>query len=419
MATPNCFGPIAARALATKDTNRVLGQIAKALAYNSPWVNVLEGGVFPAGVSDTVRSVVQDQALPADSLVRPSFVTTATLCAPIDSQDDVATTEYTYSLGTKRGIGPKVCVKNGFAAYKGSYSMAEDSLKKLMVQYMNTDVRATLHDRSGTKAVAGLSSAYAFTQLFSGGEAQIDVPYPNIPAADIGQLTFSFLHAVARYKKDTVLDEMFSDGTIGAHYKFIGSVDIIEQFRQELGVKETLLSLTNGSFKSGERALTAYSWETFGNYRGISFGIDQRVLRASGLDINGQPIFVEPFIGVATTNGTAARVNPAWVAAPFEVGFLIGAGSFKRLVPERYVGEGSFKFAPQLTMGELQWHYELDNCENMYGDFGWHKYEITRAYQPLRPQAVTPILYQRCQQFSVTPCPVPVSGSNEGGSELI
>ena len=406
MATSVCFGPIAARALATKDTNRVLGQIAKALAYNSPWVNVLEGGVFPSGISDTVRSVVQDQALPADSLVRPTFATTATICGPVDSQDNVATTEYTYSLGTKRGIGPKVCVKNGFAAYKGSYSMAEDSLKKLMVQYMNTDVRATLHDRSGTKFVAGLSNTYGFSQLFTGGEAQIDVDYANIPEASIGQLTFSALHAVARYKKDTVLDEMFADGTNGAHYKFIGSVDIIENFRQELGVKETLIALTTGSFKSGERALTSYSWETFGNYRGITFGIDQRPLRASGLDIDGQPIFVEPFVGVATTNGTAARVNPAWVAAPYEVGFLIGAGSFKRLVPERYVGEGSFKFAPQLVMGELQWHYELDNCENMYGDFGWHKYEITRAYQPLRPQAVTPILYKRCLSLSITECPV-------------
>lgn len=404
MATPVCFGPIAARALATKDTNRVLGQIAKALAYNSPWVNILEGGVFPSGVSDTVRSVVQEQALPADSLIRPTFSTTATLCGPVDSQDDVATTEYTYSLGTKRGIGPKVCVKAGFSAFKGSYSMAEDSLKKLMVQYANTDVRATLHDRSGTKFVAGLSTEYGFSSLFSGGESQIDVDYANIPEASIGQLSFNALHAVARYKKDTILDEMFSDGTNGAHYKFIGSVDIIEAFRQEAGVSATLVALTTGSFKSGANALTAYSWETFGNYRGVQFGVDQRPLRASGLDINGQPVFVEPFVGVATTNGTAARVNPAWVAAPFEVGFLIGAGSFKRLVPERYTGEGSFKFAPQLTMGELQWHYELDNCENMYGDFGWHKYEITRAYQPVRPAAVTPILYRRCPNLSITEC---------------
>ena len=408
--TSVCFGPTAARALATKDTNRVAGQIAKALAYNSPWVNILEGGTFPAGVSDTVRSVVQEQALPADSLVRPTFSTTATLCGPVDSQDNVATTEYSYSLGTKRGIGPKVCVKNGFAAFKGSYTTAEDSLKKLMVQYMNTDVRATLHDRSGSKFVAGLTGTYGFSQLYSGGESQIDVAYVNIPVANIAPLTFSALHAVARHKKETLLDELFSDGTVGAHYKFIGSVDIVERFRQEAGVKETLVALTQGSFKNGANALTSYSWETFSNYRGISFGIDQRPLRASGLNGTGQPIFVEPFVGVATTNGTAARVNPAWVSAPLEVGFLLGTGSFKRLVPERYTGEGSFKFAPQLAMGELNWHYELDNCENMYGDFGWHKYEITRAYQPIRPATVTPILYRRCNELSITACPVSGNG---------
>jgi hypothetical protein len=247
-----------------------------------------------------------------------------------------------------------------------------------MVQYMNTDVRATLHDRSGTKFVSGLSTTYGFSQLFTGGEAQIDVDYANIPEASIGQLTFSALHAVARYKKDTILDEMFADGTNGAHYKFIGSVDIIEAFRQELGVKETLIALTTGSFKSGERALTSYSWETFGNYRGISFGIDQRPLRASGLDIDGQPIFVEPFVGVATTT------------APRPASIRRGGGPTRwasdrcRLLqasrPRRYVGEGSFKFAPRANCR----HYELDNCEH-YGDFGWHKYEITLC-KPLRPQ---------------------------------
>ena len=28
-------------------------------------------------------------------------------------------------------------------------------------------------------------------------------------------------------------------------------------------------------------------------------------------------------MGVSVTSGTASRVNPAWVAAPFEVAFLI------------------------------------------------------------------------------------------------
>jgi hypothetical protein len=75
---------------------------------------------------------------------------------------------------------------------------------------------------------------------------------------------------------------------------------------------------------------------------------------------------------------------------------LIADGAFERLVPEKYVGEGSFKFAPQLHMGELEWHYIMDNQCNQWGDFGWHKYQITRAYRPLRPQHIVPILYSRC-----------------------
>jgi len=40
---------------------------------------------------------------------------------------------------------------------------------------------------------------------------------------------------------------------------------------------------------------------------------------------------------------------------------LIADGSFERLVPEKYVGEGSFKFAPQLHMGELDGITKIDN----------------------------------------------------------
>lgn len=401
----DCFGPNAASSIASKDTNRLLGSIAKALAANSPFVNILSGGVLPSGVSDTVRSVVQEQALPGDSLTVPSFVTTASLCAPINSQEGVATTEYSYSLGTKRGLGPKICVKDSYAAFKGSYTMAEDSLKKLMTDYFNADVRAVLYARSGSKFVAGNSGVYNFSQLFTGGESQIDVAFANIPEANIGTLSFKALHTVARYNREVLLGEMFEDETAGMHYKFIGSSDIIEQFRNETAVKDVLVALTTGSYRFGEQSLRAYSWESATPYRGIVFGVDQRPLRASAV-VAGVPTLVEPFVGVATTKGTARRVNPAWVAAPFEIGFLVGASSFERLVPERYTGEASFKFSPQLAMGELQWHYQIDNDCNLYGDFGFHKYEITRAYRPVRPANVIPILYRRCPyDLGITACP--------------
>lgn len=395
--------PYTAADIASKDTNRLQGQIAKALAINSPFVNVLEGGTFAAGVSDTQRAAIQEQSLTSDSLVQPTFGTTATTCAPGSIVDETATTEYTYTLGTQRGRGPKICVKAAYSAFKGSYLMAEDALKKLLVQKVNADVRYTLMSRSGHKYVCLNSGTYSFEQGLTGGESQIDVAWANVNSANVGELNFKVLHKLARHLHEVTLAEMFEEGTNGQHYKFIGGSDIVEKFRAETGVKEVLIAETTGGFKTGQGALTNYRWE--GPYRGITFGVDQRPLRASAFAA-GVLTFVEPFVSVATTKGNASRVNPAWNSADFEVAFLIGRSSFERLVPESYTGEGTFKFSPQVAIGSLQWHYVIDNDCNQYGDFGWHLYEVTRAYRPVRPANVCPILFRRCPyDTGITDCP--------------
>ena len=404
------FSPNVAAQIASKDTNRLQGAIAKCLAQNSPFVNILKGGVFPAGISDTVRSNVAEMSLPSDSLTIPTFSATASITeAGSFTAEQVANTEYSYALGTKRGIGPRVSVKDSYAAFRGSYLAAEDTLKKLMLDFINADIRANLYSRSGVKFVAGNSGTVSFSQGLTGGESQIDVAFANIAEANIGRLSFKALHQLARHNRETFLGEMFEDGSAGMHYKFIGGSDIIEEFRTEAGVKEVLVALASGSVKYGETSLRGYSWESSVPYRGIQFGIDQRPLRASAV-VAGVPTLVEPFISVATTKGNARRVNPSWTSAPYEIGFLVGENTFERLVPERFTGEGSFKFAPQLAMGELQWTYIQDNAANLFQDTGFHRYEITRAYRPIRPANVIPVLYRRCAyDTGIVACPT--SGS--------
>ncbi len=285
--------------------------------------------------------------------------------------------------------------------------MAEDSLKKLITQYYNADIRYTLLSRSGVKYVASDPAVYTFAQSITGGENQIDVAFADIDAASIAQLSFKALHKLARYMHEVLLVEMFEDGSQGQHYKFIGGSDTIEAFRAELGVKEVFVAATTGGFKWGEERLRSYSFESNVSYRGITFGVDQRPLRANVVNpATNFPTFIEPYTSTAVTIGNASRVSSTWVAAQLEVAFLIGKSSFERLVPERFTGEGSFKFSPQLALGELQWHYVIDNDCNEHGDFGWHKYEITRAYRPVRPANVVPILFRKCPQDSgVLACP--------------
>lgn len=412
-----CITPSAISDIARKDTSRLTGTIAKSLAANSPFMNVIGGGTFPSGVSDEIRTSVQMQAAPGDSLALPTFVCDTELCGTVGLQDLTDAVDFTARLESKRGVGPRVCVKKGYAAFKSSYLAAEDSMKKLVTQYINSDIRAQLYLRSASKFNA--TKGYDFNSLFTGG-TETDIGVKFTPLNPTGPVSFKALHTIARYMKEALFAETFGEGN-GGMFRFIGSSDIIESFRAETGVKEILIALTTGSFKLGEVAVSAYSFEQAAAYRGISFGVDQRPLRASSISGSGVPVLVDPVIVVnnVAKNTAYAKVNPAWLTAPYEIGFLFADNSFKRLVPERYVGEGTFKFAPQLHMGELEWNYVRDNDCNLFGDFGQHIYQITRAYQPVRPQHIVPIIYKRCtMDLGLPDCDTPSGSSYTGGDQF-
>jgi hypothetical protein len=406
----DCITPSEISDIAQKDTQRLVGSVARSLAANSPFINLLDGGTFPSGVSDEQRTAVQMPAAPGDSLAIPTFVNDTAVCGTTGSQDLADAINYIYRLKTKRSFGPRICVKQGYSAFKSSYSAAEDSLNKLVTQYINADVRAQLYLNSGSKFVA--AAGYCFEDLFTGGDfPDVGVQFANV--LPTGPVTFKAVHYLARHLKEVLWADMWeAGGKAQMHFRFIGSSDIVESLRNEVGVERVMLALAAGSYKLGEASLAGYSWETAPAYRGIAFGVDQTPLRATGFNPDGSLALVNPRLTVtdAANNRAYSKTNPDWLAAEYEVAFLVAPMTFKRLVPEKYVGEGSFKFAPQLHMGELEWHYVRDNDCNIWGDFGWHIYQITRAYQPQRPHHIIPILYKRCkadlglEECTVTSC---------------
>ena len=385
---PNDCIPLAAiQNFASKDVNRIIGQIGRVLARKSPYVNSIDGGTLP-NVSDVVRSVVEEMAVPAASLASPTFVNDTTLCGIGATPDQVGSTEYQFQLQTLRGAGPRVCVKQARTAFKGSYLQAQVSLEKTILQLINADIRYQYLIQSGIKYVS--NSTQSFSQNLTGDMQQINTQFaailPNAP------MNFKTLYRIGTFLREEMLAEPFASKD-GEFFQVLASADQIEVFRNDADVKEDLLYLSAGSFKLGEESISGYQ---FMGYRGFAFGIDQQPLRATGFDGSGNLVLVNPIVSTAVTNGFAQRRNPAWVAAPYEVMFVIAGEAFKRLIPEQYVGEGTFKFAPQLAMGELEWTYFRDNDCNLYGDFGQHIYQISRAIQPIRPQNVCAVVYKRC-----------------------
>lgn len=371
---------------ASKDVNRIIGQIARVLARKSPYINSIDGGTLPS-VSDVVRSVVEEMAVPAASLAAPTFVNDLNLCGVGATPDQVGSTEYQFQLQTLRGAGPRVCVKQARTAFKGSYLQAQVSLEKTILQIINADIRYQYLIQSGIKYVC--SSLHSFTDNLTGDMQQINTLFANNTVDS--PMNFKTLYRIGTFLREEMLAEPFATKD-GEFFQVLASADQIENFRNDADVKEDLLYLTAGSFKLGEESISGYQ---FMGYRGFAFGIDQQPLRATA-NVSGVLTLVNPIVSTAVTNGFAQRRNPAWVAAPYEVMFVIAGEAFKRLVPENYVGEGTFKFAPQLAMGELEWTYFRDNDCNLYGDYGQHIYQIQRAIQPIRPQNVCAIVYKRC-----------------------
>ena len=394
-----CISLAAVQNFASKDVNRIIGQIAKVLARKSPYINSIDGGTLP-NVSDVVRSVVEEMAVPAASLAAPTFVNDLNLCGVGATPDQVGSTEYQFQLQTLRGAGPRVCVKQARTAFKGSYLQAQVSLEKTILQLINADIRYQYLIQSGIKYVVDTTDS--FGNNLTGDMQQINTQFAaKLPD---GPMNFKTLYRIGTFLREEMLAEPFATKD-GEFFQVLASADQIENFRNDQDVKEDLLYLSAGSFKLGEESIAGYQ---FMGYRGFAFGIDQQPLRATGFDGSGNLVLVNPIVSTAVTNGFAQRRNPAWVAAPYEVMFVIAGEAFKRLVPEQYVGEGTFRFAPQLSMGELEWTYFRDNDCNLYGDFGQHIYQIQRAIQPIRPQNVCAIVYKRCAlDVNPLPCVVP------------
>jgi hypothetical protein len=398
----NCIDLATVQNFASKDTNRIVGQIAKVLARKSPYINSIDGGTLP-NVSDVVRSVVEEMAVPASSLASPTFTADINLCGIGATPDRVGSTEYQFQLATLRGAGPRVCVKQARTAFKGSYLQAQVSLEKTILQLINADIRYQFLIQSGIKYTC--SSVNTFNSNLTGDMQQINTQF-SANVVD-SPLNFKTLYKIGSFLREEMLAEPFASKD-GEFFQVLLGADAIENIRNDADVKEDLLYLTAGSFKLGEESISGYQ---FMGYRGFAFGIDQQPLRSTGLGEDGNLVLVNPIIAQAVTNGFGQRRNPSWVNAPYEVGFVIAGESFKRLVPEQYVGEGTFRFAPQLSMGELEWTYFRDNDCNLYGDFGQHIYQIQRAIQPIRPQNVCAILFKRCPfDGQALPCSTSTTG---------
>lgn len=363
------------------------------VALNDPWSNLVDGGTTPNNMGETIRTLVTSRMVTNHSLTAPSFSPTIQQCGTVGPKAEFGQTEFVTQLETLRGQGPTICLNQSRFAVLDSYRIAEQNLKDAIKTLNAADIRQQLLSASGVKVVLK-AAATSLGQILTGGYNQTGVNFlGGLPDSAVSH---KFLVVLANYMRDNLSPEFFGDGA-GQHFVFIGSSSAVETLRNEAGLKQETLALVTGSDSQSTTALKKYAFIDY-PYRGIKLAIDQQPLRFNTVDGDGNPDYIEPLVRTVSDFGVENSTNSDWVNADYEVGFLVSKGTFKRLVPERFTGEASFKFDAQYIMGELDWHYMKDNVCNVWGDFGFHKYQIVRAFQARRPHGIVPILMKRCAE---------------------
>lgn len=399
MATPDCISIGDANDFLSKDTNRISGRIAKSLAINSPWINVIETGTFAAGISDSQRSVVAEAVAPALSQCNPQWASFQ--CSLPPQTVCYGSTEYTYTPQQYFEKSCPFCLQTSFSAFRNAIRNVEMSYTDHITTLWNSWIRAQVVALSATKVIAN-SDATSFSSILASG-FQTNFPTGVLPNAPI---SFKFLKFIANYLTHSLLagsEFQWGDGGM-KHFRFISDQNTLDALRAELDVRQDLRYIAAGSNAEARRALMEYSWE--GPYQGISFGVDQSIIRVSGINTTtGTVCCVEPFLSEPATNGTKRVVNPDWLSAPYQISVLMAKNSFIREIPEEYLGEGMTKFMRQNWGGKLTWHNVLDNCDNITGNKGFHYWQLAAAMRPERPEFVIPILHTRCQDdLGLTSC---------------
>lgn len=394
------------------DPTRIIAPIGASIAANVPYLSVLPQETFEAQVSPIHVSVVQGRSVPGTSMTFPNFAVqgTVTSIGSNAGNSKSGTLAFQYQNKIYQDFSDVIALNVAYNAFKDSLTSQLMAVQQYSTELINADTRAEIFTRSGVKAV--VQSTASFYSTISGGQNQIDVALPNTYSDS--RLTFELLHHYARYLTEDLLAWKFGNGE-EAHLRFIGSSGILESLRNDLGGAAGPGGYVAGAYgglgplpasaiagtAEAKKALAGYIFKPL--YRGIDFGEDQRPLRYNW---NGTTyVAVEPYVAVAGSTGTVEVVNPGWLQASHEVGFLFARNSFKRQVPSKWVGEGKIKWAQQMFGGEVIFGAYPDMVQNFFKNYGVLAFQIGRAFKPIYPWHVLPIVWKRCTGVDgVVPC---------------
>jgi hypothetical protein len=366
-------------------------------AKTNPYASLYRGGTVKNFQGDTIRSIVMNRVSTGQSLVNPVTTQANLACGTFGPQAQAGQTIFDSIVQDYRGESWLVCINKARETVIDAYEQATAGLKESLRDVLMAAQRWNLYYNAGLRYKVKVNGG---TGNLTGGEDVVQAPWaPGLPNAPFTYKGLLYLVEQLQYNYDARITQF---GT-GEEQHFIGIFGIqqVNKFRDEEGVITDFRAAVTGGYTKEKNILWQYAFQPL--YRGVRVGVDPDPLRFASVNGSGAPIFVEPYITSTDVDaGTAKLVrNPAWVNAPYEIGFLVAKDTFAWKVPEKLTRIGEMTWPAQNTTGELEWvdddRVTAGNC-NKYREFGQFIYRNVYAVTPIVPHGVITIAYQRCNQ---------------------
>lgn len=385
-----------------RNENNLAGKIYQTTINRSVWNKLIPKEEWTDGLSDVQRVLTVERNLPdnIDDWNDVDVNSNSNSCAPTADIVPRGNTERTYQLTQKAQESDRICVNDTRNAY-----MVNDQIAKVFTNLRN--VVSYTWKRRGMLEYTRIAEHKV---VAANGLPFNDSDFPGIAATSM--LNQRILNIYYQYliQNSAELD----GGSLGMQDGRPQFILVTDAETSDAIMRE---DATNNAFLwNGKRVPELLSpLGVDRGFRGFYHTIDnlpRRYTFAGGVYTE-----VLPYIEVAASTGVKQKLNPDYMAAPYQdsVIFLPSVMAFKHPKPISSVGSGT-SFQPQTYVGDFKWLnvQNVDSASSYYNPdnaWGFYRALLMSATKPIHPEFGIVIRHLRCpSDIGAQACPESTDG---------
>ncbi len=378
----------------TRESGRIGPEIYNRVFQRSPWIKLIQRGVFPDGMGHTISTLTYERSAPTQAeptwlalTVNDGDIAEGGLCLPPAQQVGVASTIRNYNLARRVLQGPDFCVEN----IRFSFQLRDqlEAVISILTEYAM--IEWEIRDRH---EYLRLVKWKVTVDSFLTESTSTTSPY--FAACPTSILTQGVLN---RWRIRLLRDGAITSALGMENGSPILTLIVSAETSEDLIFRNADIRQDIRWGKPNE-LLSPFGVDR--SYRGFYHLIDTYPIRgtcAAGVFTEVAAFTSTPgaYSGTAATKGVKTEVATAWTTAPYEISFIFDPTVFDQLIPKPITNpHPKFRFDPVNYMGEWNVKNIPDRICNPDGTILFHRGILGAASKAVHPERGAAFLHLRC-----------------------